>query len=301
MERSVSSAALVALHLRQQRELGLREVFLENPELLERLGRAKGAARGTSGPPRSTGHTGWPVQSPPPPRPRPASPSPEPPPGVAERRAEGSPDPRREGARAPLPVLGGQDNAEDPWPQRRDYEALRAEALACVRCPLSRTRTQVVFSDGHPRARLMVVGEAPGEKEDQSGRAFVGPAGKLLDLLLATVGFDRSSTAYICNVLKCRPPGNRDPLPAEIEACTPYLRRQIELVAPRSLLALGRFAGAFLAGVELPLNKLRGEVYSYEGVPVVVTYHPAALLRNPGLTRAAWEDLQLLRQVMDAR
>jgi DNA polymerase len=157
----------------------------------------------------------------------------------------------------------------------------------------------VVFSDGNPAARLVVVGEAPGEREDQTGRAFVGPAGKLLDLLLASAGFSRESTAYICNVLKCRPPGNRNPLPAEIEACAPFLRRQIELIAPEAILAVGLFSGRFLSGRETPLNKLRGEVYSYQGVPLVVTYHPAALLRNPGLTRATWEDLQLLRQVME--
>jgi DNA polymerase len=145
----------------------------------------------------------------------------------------------------------------------------------------------------------MVVGEAPGADEDRTGLAFVGRAGKLLDLLLASVGLSRQESAYICNILKCRPPGNRNPLPDEIGKCTPYLRRQIEVISPYVILAVGAFSGQFLSGRELPLGKLRGEVYSYEGVPVVVTYHPAALLRNPGWTRAAWDDLQLLRQVMD--
>jgi DNA polymerase len=180
-----------------------------------------------------------------------------------------------------------------------DYEALRQEALACQRCSLARTRTNVVFSDGNPRARVMVVGEAPGAREDKTGLAFVGPAGKLLDLLLASVDLSRESSAYICNVLKCRPPGNRNPLPGEIQECTPLLRRQIGLISPEAILAVGTFSAQFLTGRALPLGQIRGEVYSYEGVPVVVTYHPAALLRNPGWTQATWDDLQLLRQVMD--
>lgn len=180
-----------------------------------------------------------------------------------------------------------------------EYDGLRKEALACQRCPLARTRTSVVFSDGNPSARLMVVGEAPGAQEDKTGRAFVGPAGKLLDLLLASVDLSRDSSAYICNVLKCRPPGNRNPLPEEIQSCSPFLRRQIQVVAPEAILAVGTFSGQFLTGKDVPLGRLRGEVYSYQGVPVVVTYHPAALLRNPGWTRATWDDLQLLRQVMD--
>ncbi len=145
----------------------------------------------------------------------------------------------------------------------------------------------------------MVVGEAPGAREDKTGLAFVGPAGKLLDLLLAAIDLDRANSVYICNVLKCRPPGNRNPLPDEIKACTPYLRRQIELVAPEVILAVGTFSAQFLTGKSVALGQLRGEVYSYQGVPVVVTFHPAALLRNPGWTRATWDDLQLLRQVMD--
>ena len=179
------------------------------------------------------------------------------------------------------------------------YDGVREEALVCQKCALSRTRRNVVFSDGHPKARVMVVGEAPGAQEDATGLAFVGPAGKLLDLLLASVDLARESSAYICNVLKCRPPGNRNPLPDEIRECTPYLRRQIELIAPEVILAVGTFSGQFLTGKALPLGRLRGEVYSYQGVPVVVTYHPAALLRNSGWTQATWDDLQLLRQVMD--
>lgn len=189
----------------------------------------------------------------------------------------------------------------DDDPGSLDYEALRTVALGCQRCRLAQGRTQVVFSDGNPQARLMVVGEAPGANEDRTGLPFVGQAGKLLDLQLASIGLSRKESVYICNVLKCRPPGNRDPMPDEIELCSPYLKRQIELVAPEVILAVGTFSAKLLTGMNKPLGRLRGEVYSYEGVPLVVTYHPAALLRNSGWTRAAWDDLQLLRQVLDDR
>jgi len=179
------------------------------------------------------------------------------------------------------------------------YEELRAEALDCTRCRLSQSRTHVVFSDGVVQARLVVVGEAPGANEDATGLPFVGAAGHFLDLLLATVGLSRKESVYICNVLKCRPPGNRNPLPDEIEACSPYLRKQLEIVAPKALLAVGSFAAQALTGDPRPIGRLRGEVHGYEGIPLVVTYHPAALLRNPGWTRAFWDDLQLLRDVMD--
>lgn len=180
-----------------------------------------------------------------------------------------------------------------------EYQGLRDAALACTRCRLSESRTQVVFSDGVVDARLVVVGEAPGANEDATGLPFVGAAGQFLDLLLATVDLSRNESVYICNVLKCRPPGNRNPLPDEIETCSPYLRRQLEIIAPRALLAVGSFAAHALTGDTRPLGQLRGTIHSYEGIPLVVTYHPAALLRNPGWTRSFWDDLQLLRQVMD--
>jgi uracil-DNA glycosylase family 4 len=181
------------------------------------------------------------------------------------------------------------------------YEELRSLAMSCTRCGLCEGRTHVVFSDGPTDARIMVVGEAPGANEDETGIPFVGAAGKYLDLLLATVGLSRKESVYIANVLKCRPPGNRDPRPEEIEACSPFLRKQIDLVQPDALLAVGSFAGKLLTGQEKSsLGRLRGQVHSYHGVPLVVTYHPAALLRNANWTRAFWTDLQLLRDVMDA-
>ena len=180
------------------------------------------------------------------------------------------------------------------------YTELRDAAMSCTLCRLAEGRTNVVFSDGSQSARLMVVGEAPGANEDKTGLPFVGQAGKFLDLLLATVDLSREDSVYICNVIKCRPPGNRNPMPDEIEACSPYLRKQIELIQPEVLLAVGTFAAQLLTGRQkIALGKLRGEVHSYQGVPLVVTYHPAALLRNPKWTRAFWDDLQLLRGVMN--
>lgn len=183
-------------------------------------------------------------------------------------------------------------------PAPDEFDVLRAEALVCTRCGLCETRTQVVFGEGDRRADLMVVGEAPGSEEDRTGRPFVGAAGRLLDTLLLSAGFRREEV-YICNVLKCRPPGNRDPRPEEIRTCAPYLRRQIELVAPRTIVALGRFAAQTLLETDASLTRLRGIEHQYRGIPVLVTYHPAALLRNPAWTRAAWEDLQRLRRIYD--
>ena len=181
-----------------------------------------------------------------------------------------------------------------------DYQELLGIAMGCTACRLSEGRTQVVFSDGPANARLMVVGEAPGENEDKTGVPFVGAAGQFLDLLLATVGLDRRESVYIANVLKCRPPGNRDPTADEIETCAPLLRKQIDLVKPSALLAVGSFSGKLLSGQDKSaLGKLRGDVHSYHGVPLVVTYHPAALLRNSNWTRAFWDDMQLLRGVID--
>lgn len=196
---------------------------------------------------------------------------------------------------AATPERDGSGDFEPP----REYDELRDAALACTRCRLAQGRTQVVFSDGNPGGRVMVVGEAPGANEDRTGLPFVGAAGKLLDLLLASVGLSRRDSVYICNVLKCRPPGNRNPRPDEIETCSPWLLRQIELVRPEVILAVGTFAGQLLTGRDMALGRLRGQVYNYRGTPLVVTYHPAALLRNSGWTRATWDDFQLLRQVLD--
>ena len=179
-----------------------------------------------------------------------------------------------------------------------DMENLRRVAEACSRCGLHSTRTKVVFADGPAEARVLCVGEAPGANEDRTGLPFVGRAGKLLDRLLLSVGFSRSEV-FICNVLKCRPPGNRNPLPDEIEACSPFMLRQVELVRPAVIVALGTFAAQTLLGTRDSLRHLRGRTHLYEGYPLVVTYHPAALLRNAGWTRPSWRDLQLARRIVD--
>jgi uracil-DNA glycosylase len=197
----------------------------------------------------------------------------------------------RRGRTAPAPALA------PPLPSPRSLDPLREEALACTRCPLAATRTSVVFGEGDPSSGLVVVGEAPGAEEDRSGRPFVGRAGELLEVLLRSAGFERESV-YICNVLKCRPPGNRNPLPEEVEACSPFLRRQIEGLSPRVVLAAGGFAAQTLLGTDLPIGRLRGEVHQVDGVAVVPTYHPAALLRNSAWIRLAWEDLQRARALL---
>jgi DNA polymerase len=179
-----------------------------------------------------------------------------------------------------------------------DMEGLRAVAEACTRCGLHSTRTKVVFSDGAADASVLCVGEAPGANEDRTGLPFVGRAGKLLDRLLLSAGFPRSEV-FICNVLKCRPPGNRNPLPDEIESCSPFMLRQLELVGPTVIVAFGTFAAQTLLGCRDSLRHLRGRTHLYQGFPLVVTYHPAALLRNPGWTRPTWRDLQLARRIVD--
>jgi DNA polymerase len=161
-----------------------------------------------------------------------------------------------------------------------------------------------VFGVGHEQARMMIVGEAPGEQEDQQGEPFVGQAGKLLDNMLRAIGLSRSESAheravFICNTLKCRPPRNRNPLPAETACCAPYLERQIALVQPRLLLAMGRFAAQALLGSDEPIGRLRGRVHDRGGVPVVVTYHPAYLLRTLSDKARAWEDLCLAAAVLE--
>ena len=156
----------------------------------------------------------------------------------------------------------------------------------------------MVFGEGSADARLVCVGEAPGAREDETGRPFVGPAGQLLDRLLLSVGFHREDV-YICNVLKSRPPDNRDPEPEEIEACSPFLLRQLDLLEPRVIVAFGAFAARTLTGTNGSLGSLRGRTHVFEGYPLVATYHPAALLRNRSWTRPTWEDLQRARRVAD--
>jgi len=169
----------------------------------------------------------------------------------------------------------------------------------CTRCPLYATATNAVPGEGDPKADLVCVGEAPGAKEDETGRPFVGQAGQLLTKILAAIDLTREQV-FICNVLKHRPPGNRNPLPEEVEACSPYLIRQLELIKPKVIVAFGTFAAQTLLQTKTPLGQLRGLVHRYHGIPLIVTYHPAALLRNPAWKRPTWQDVKLARRILDS-
>ena len=182
-----------------------------------------------------------------------------------------------------------------------DWDTLTQTVAACQACGLCHSRRNTVFGVGDRQADWLVVGEAPGEMEDLQGEPFVGPAGQLLDNMLRAIGLGRHENVYIANVLKCRPPGNRNPEPAEVAQCEPYLRRQVALLQPKIILAMGRFAVQSLLGSTEPIGKLRGQIHHYAGVPVVVTYHPAYLLRNLPDKAKAWADLCLaLDQVESA-
>lgn len=195
-----------------------------------------------------------------------------------------------------------------PGVDQMDWYTLRATVAQCRACGLCQSRQNTVFGVGDPQARWMVIGEAPGENEDLQGEPFVGQAGKLLDNMLAAIGLHRSvqgttegqAGVYIANTLKCRPPGNRNPEPLELQTCAPYLMRQVALVQPKIILAMGRFAVQSLLQTTEPIGKLRGRVHSYQAVPVVVTYHPAYLLRNPADKAKAWDDLCLALQTVSS-
>jgi uracil-DNA glycosylase family 4 len=196
--------------------------------------------------------------------------------------------------RARAPVAGGA------VPGEADWQALREQVSACVRCELAGTRTQTVFGVGNQRAELLVIGEAPGADEDRQGEPFVGRAGQLLNSMLRAMGHPRE-TVYIANVLKCRPPGNRDPRPEESANCRPYLQRQLELLQPLLILAVGRIAAQNLLETDTPIGRLRGQVHRFgpRGIALIVTYHPAYLLRSPGEKRKAWVDLKFARQELE--
>lgn len=270
---------LLRAYLRQRRELGETEV------VLDRL--SPGAFRTLIGE-------------------APAAP-------VARRTADAAPEPPRAPEaprRAPAPVPGTAPHPPSPRAPATGatdaeiralptLDAVREVALGCPRCALANTRRHVVFGEGRQDADVLVVGEAPGADEDASGRPFVGRAGKLLDLLLLSSGFRREDV-FVCNVLKCRPPQNRNPQPDEVAACSPYLLRQVELVEPRVILAFGAFAAQTLLGIEEGVGRLRRREHSYRGIPLIPTYHPAACLRDPNWVRAVWEDLQRARELLDA-
>ena len=290
---------LLRAWLRQRRELGEQEL------VLDRLSPSELQALLSDAPPAPAA-----VERP---AARPADRSGErepSPPGRVEAAPPPSPGQPEVHVRGGAPVPGTTPHPPSPRAPARYASAeeisslpvlgeVREIALGCPRCGLAKTRTHVVFGEGREDADVMVVGEAPGQEEDRSGRPFVGRAGKLLDLLLLSSGFAREDV-YICNVLKCRPPQNRNPQPDEVDACSPYLLRQVELVRPRVILAFGTFAAQTLLGTDVSIGKLRGRTHQYRGVPLVPTYHPAACLRHPAWVRSVWEDLQRARGVLDA-
>ena len=186
----------------------------------------------------------------------------------------------------------------EPVPESADWDTLRDAVAGCTRCALCESRTQTVFGVGNPDADWMIIGEAPGAEEDRRGEPFVGRAGKLLDEMLRAVGQGRDR-AFIANILKCRPPNNRDPKPDESAACRAYLERQIEMVAPKIILAVGRIAAQLLLDSDAPVGRMRGSLHHLGDIPLVVTYHPAYLLRSPTQKRKAWDDLCLAQRVIE--
>ena len=194
----------------------------------------------------------------------------------------------------PEPALVGDAIAD-----LASLDDLAAMVRECRRCGLCAGRTHAVPGEGNHRAGLMCVGEGPGATEDETGRPFVGAAGQLLDQILGAIDCPRE-TVFIANIVKCRPPQNRKPLPDEAAACLPYLHRQIALVRPKVLLALGGTAAEWLLGVRKSLGELRNQVHRYRGIPLVVTYHPAALLRNPNWKKPTWDDVRIARRLLDA-
>lgn len=195
-----------------------------------------------------------------------------------------------EAAREIAPTAG--NNASTPT-----LQDIRREMGDCRRCPLCRTRTHLVFGEGSPQASLVFVGEAPGADEDAQGMPFVGKAGQLLNRIIEAMGMTRPDV-YICNILKCRPPENRNPRPDEIMSCEPFLVRQLQCLMPKAICALGTFAAHTLLKTEIPITRLRGRFHAYQGIPLMPTYHPAYLLRNPGAKKQVWEDVQMIMKIL---
>jgi DNA polymerase len=250
--------------------------------------RASGAAPPAETPARKTQS-----DRPPAPRPTPVAREPDPP-------VPGAPSPTRT-TDAPDGLVVGSTARElfgSPISKLVSIEEIAAAVARCTRCPLHATATNPVPGEGSPHAELVCVGEAPGANEDATGRPFVGQAGQLLTKILAAINLRREDV-FICNVLKHRPPGNRNPLPDEVTACSPYLVQQLELIRPKVIVAFGTFAAQTLLNTRLAIGKLRGQVHRYYGTPLIVTYHPAALLRNPAWKRPTWEDVQLARRILD--
>jgi len=187
---------------------------------------------------------------------------------------------------------------DEPWVNLNSLDELEKNINTCLKCPLGHTRLNFVFGVGDSKAEVMLIGEAPGADEDAQGEPFVGKAGQLLNKILTAVNLKREEV-YICNILKCRPPNNRDPEPSEMESCTPYLYKQIELIKPKFIICLGRIAGQWLLQTSETLTALRGKIHDFNGIKLIVTYHPAALLRNPNWKYPTWEDMKMFKKAYD--
>ena len=179
-------------------------------------------------------------------------------------------------------------------------ESISSKIQKCTHCQLARTRTNVVPGEGVPHPDVLVIGEGPGYDEDMQGRPFVGKAGILLDKMLAAINLSRNTNCFIANIVKCRPPQNRDPFPEEEEACFSFLEAQIKVLKPKMILCMGRISGQKMLNTQEPVGKLRGNFFEYNGIPLMITYHPSALLRNQDLKRPAWDDLKKFRQKLDS-
>ena len=197
------------------------------------------------------------------------------------------------------PATNQKDSSSAPQKKGLSIEELSEKILRCTHCQLARTRTNVVPGEGVPNPDVLVIGEGPGYDEDMQGRPFVGKAGALLDKMLSAINLDRNKNCYIANIVKCRPPQNRDPFPEEQAACFSFLEGQIKVLSPKMILCMGRIAGQKMLGTEEAVGSLRGKFFEYSGIPLMVTYHPSALLRNADLKRPAWDDLKKFRARLD--
>ncbi len=235
---------------------------------------------GTSPSPQDNTHTAMPT-------PRTTS-------GSSHERTRQQPDDPGDMMLFELPPAAQPAAVREEWMQAEDLPRLDEQISGCLKCALGQTRTRFVFGVGNPHATLMFVGEAPGADEDAQGEPFVGRAGQLLNKILAAIAMKREDV-YICNILKCRPPNNRTPLPEEVELCIPYLKKQIALIKPKLIVCLGLTAAQNLLHINDSLTRLRGRTLVFEGIPLRVTYHPAALLRNPNWKKPTWEDFQAIQ------
>jgi uracil-DNA glycosylase family 4 len=306
----VDARDLLRRYLEQRRELGESELVLDGmhvDEVMRLLGAAASSTRETKSSPSiresvsgetqdwrtSLREAGVNVDAPEPARPV-----------AVETETNTAPDPSpqisndmafKKGIVAPDDAEGMPAVIE----KLQSLDEIAKKVQKCTRCPLYETATHGVPGEGDARAKLVCVGEAPGAKEDETGRPFIGQAGQLLTKILAAIDLTREQV-FIVNVLKHRPPGNRNPRPEEVEACSPYLVRQLELIKPKVIVAFGTFAAQTLLQTKTPIGQLRGLVHRYHSIPLIVTYHPAALLRNPAWKRPTWEDVKLARRILDS-